>query len=133
MLADVLLLLAALTAMFVGYLVWVLSYFMMWEDCPGYDDEGTVAAPTSLQGRLMCTDEGVRGHYFALALMILLLVLALVVWLRRRSVAITLILLAVMCLVPVPVAMLLQSLPDECTSSQWDTYGDKGCETDLES
>lgn len=123
---------ATLGFMLVGLITWTLSYFMMWTECPGYDDEGTVAAPRSLQGRLMCTDDGVRGHYFALALMIILLVVALVVWLRRRSVAITLILLAVMAVVPVPVAMAIYSLPDECTSDQWDRYGDEGCQTDLE-
>ena len=46
---------------------WEGRYFGRLDElCPWYDDEGTMAAPRSLQGRLVCGDSGVSGTYWLL-------------------------------------------------------------------
>lgn len=129
---GVALVLAVVGLGFAALVSWVTSIFLMWENCPGYDDEGIVAAPKSMQGRVMCNDTGLVGQYYILAVMVALVIVALVVWLRRRAVAVALILAVAAVVVPVPMAMGMLALPDTCTSAQWDRYGDDGCQKDLE-
>lgn len=117
---------------FIGLITWTISYVLMATTCPGYDDEGTIAAPKSLQGRVMCGDNGPAGQNWILAVMALLVVLALAVWLIRRATAGAVLLLVVAAIIPIPMAIVMQSLPATCSSAQWDTYGEAGCQTDLE-
>lgn len=104
------------------------------ERCPGYDGEGTMAAPRSVQGRLLCGDDLVAGHFYGVVLgaMGLLLLLALVLWARRRSVVAVLVTVVVAGLVPTAVSEVALRLPDDCSGEQWDQFGAEGCEQDRE-
>jgi hypothetical protein len=113
---------------------WTGRYFdRLDERCPWYDDEGTMAAPRSLQGRLVCGDSGVSGTFWLAVMgsMAVLLLVALALWLCRRTpLAVVAVLLAA--LVPVGLAEVSLRLEDSCSKAQWRQYGAEGCEQDRE-
>ncbi len=113
---------------------WMEHYFdRLDERCPWYDDEGTMAAPRSLQGRVVCDDSGVSDvlWFVVLGSVALLLLAALALWLCRHTVlTVVVVLLAV--LVPVGIAETALRLDDTCSAAQWDTYGKEGCERNRE-
>lgn len=104
------------------------------ERCPGYDGEGTMAAPRSVQGRLVCGDDLVAGHFFVpiLGAMGLLLVLALVLWARRRSFLLVVVVVVLAGLLPTVVSEVALRLEDGCSRAQWAKDGAEGCEQDRE-
>ncbi|TNM48214.1 hypothetical protein FHP29_02705 [Nocardioides albidus] len=113
---------------------WIARYFdRLDERCPWYDDEGTMAAPRSLQGRLVCGDSGVSEVYWLLVVgaVAALMLVALALWLVRRTAwAVVAVLLAA--LVPVGIAETSLRLEDTCSKAQWAAYGAEGCETNRE-
>lgn len=104
------------------------------ERCPGYDGEGIMAAPRSVQGRLVCGDDLVAGHFYVLVLGAtgLLLLLALVLWARRRSVVAVVVVVVVAGLLPTAASEVALRLADGCSQAQWARYGAEGCEQDRE-
>ncbi|GAA4087275.1 hypothetical protein ACFFOS_20415 [Nocardioides kongjuensis] len=113
---------------------WAGRYFdPLDERCPWYDDEGTMAAPRSLQGRVVCGDSGVSGTYWlvVVGVMAVALLAALAFWLcRRTTLAVVAVLLAG--LVPAGLAEASLRLEDSCSAAQWKQYGKAGCEQDRE-
>lgn len=113
---------------------WEGRYFGRLDElCPWYDDEGTMAAPRSLQGRLVCGDSGVSGTYWLLVVgaVAVALLAALALWLcRRTTLAVMAVLLAA--LVPAGLAETSLRLDGSCSKAQWKEYGDAGCQRDRE-
>jgi hypothetical protein len=113
---------------------WFARYFdPLYERCPGYDGEGTMAAPRSLQGRLVCGDSGVSEVYWLVVagVVVVALLAVLAFWLRRRpALAVAAVLLAVVA--PAALAEASLRLEDGCSKAQWQRYGKEGCEQDRE-
>ncbi len=111
-----------------------LAWYRLSMRCPGYDDEGTILAPRSPQGRLVCSDGGLGEPRITLlvAAGAVLWLLALLLWPRNRRFTslVPLLLLAVAS--PALTAVVATRLPDACTKAQWQEYGAPGCERDLE-
>ena len=101
--------------------------------CPWYDDEGTMAAPVSPQGRFVC-DESSVGQGFLWILVggvIALLLVTFALWLcRHLRLAVAALLVAA--LLPVGLAEVGLRLDGSCSKAQWATYGKDGCERDRE-
>ena len=124
-----------LHAVALGVLIgWVATYFdRLDERCPWYDDEGTMAAPRSLQGRLVCGDSGVSETYWIVVTGVIAVgaLAALSFWLVRRTpLAVVAVLLTA--LVPAGMAEVSLRLEDSCSKAQWKQYGKEGCEQDRE-
>lgn len=102
--------------------------------CPGYDDEGTIRAPASLAGRVVCSDGGTgepRAWVLLVAAVLLWPVLE-VVWLAacRRLWVVPAVVLVVAS--PLAVSAAVSALPADCTAAQRAAHGAAGCERDLE-
>ena len=115
-------------------IVLALAWYQLSMDCPGYDDEGTILAPRSAQGRLVCSDTGLGEPRITLlvAASVVLWLLAVVLWLRNHRFRCLIPLLVLVVASPALTALVVTRLPDGCTKAQWKEYGNAGCERDLE-
>lgn len=121
--------------------VCVLTVLVAWwthdgllPSCLGWDDEGVVPAPRSLQGRAVCSQGGF-GEPRTVSLLVpalVLLVVALVVWWSRARQEAVAALLALVVLSPALTAAAASALPADCSAGQRQAYGAQGCERDLE-
>lgn len=109
------------------------AMFIDAEACPGYDDEGTMAAPVSPKGQLLCGDDLLSSGYVAvvLGLGVVLLVVALWQW-WRRHVRWFLVAVVLAPLLPMGIGIASLALPEACTDQQWAKHGAEGCERDRE-
>jgi hypothetical protein len=114
--------------------VLALTWYQLSMDCQGYDDEGTIRAPRSPQGRLVCSDGGLGEPRMTLlvAASVVLWVLALVLWRRNHRFACLVPLLVLVVAGPALTAVVATRLPDACRKEQWQEYGNAGCERNLE-
>ncbi len=111
-----------------------LAWYRLSMHCPGYDDEGTILAPRSPQGRLICSDGGLGQPRITVLVAAggVLWLLALVLWLRNHRFTWLVPLLVVAVASPAFTAVAATRLPGACTNAQWQKYGKAGCERDLE-
>jgi hypothetical protein len=114
--------------------VLAIAWYRLSVDCPGYDDEGTVRAPRSTQGLLVCSDGGLGEPRITVlvAAGVALWLLALVLWLRTRRFTWLVPLLVLVVASPALTAVVATRFPDACTKAQRQEYGRAGCERDLE-
>lgn len=123
-----------LTAPVVVYALLIPLIPLAEQQCAGIDDEGTMAAPASLRGRLLCTgpdsDTGLLLVYWLPA--VLLLVLALVLWLRTRRVAWFAATLVLAAASPLLAALAVNIAPASCIVFQRQLHGAEGCERNRE-
>ena len=111
-----------------------LTWYRLSMRCRGYDDEGIVLASRSMQGRLICSDNGLGTPRITLlvAVGVVLWLLALVVWLRSHRFTWLVPLLVVVVASPALTAVVATRLPGACTKAQRQEFGKAACERNLE-
>ncbi|WP_408897028.1 hypothetical protein ACJ5H2_19140 [Nocardioides sp. R1-1] len=119
-------------------IAWAALYWdRLAEACPAYDGEGTMAAPRSLQARVVCGADGsdlvAPGFYLPLlAAMGVLVLVAVLLWARRRPLPVVALLCVGVIGLPVVASEVALRLEDACSAEQWRRYGATGCEQDRE-
>ena len=111
------------------------TFWVSFDECPGYyGSEGTITAPGTLRGRIICGDGDSASPWMLLWSLVplMLLIVALLLWFVRTSLRVLVPVVVAAPLIVLAPILPVSQLPVECSQEQWRDLGPEGCERDLE-